>query len=171
MKTTTSVQLQPSGITLTIRPIRVTDIELESKFIKNMSAESKHYRFLGGINELSPKMIKRFCEVDWNHTMAFIACIKQDGIEIEVGVSRYAPNSQEDTREIAITVADDWQHLGIGILLAEKTIEFAKSHGIKKLYSIDFADNNAMRHLAKDLGMTSKQDSEDMHQVIYSLDL
>jgi RimJ/RimL family protein N-acetyltransferase len=126
---------------------------------------------MGGINKLSQKMLKEFCEIDYINSMAFIASIEQDNKEIEVGVSRYMPTSDEDTREIAITVADDWQHLGIGLLLAKKTINFAKAHAIKKLYSIAFADNNAMRHLAKDLGMKSQQDPEEMQQVFYTLNL
>jgi hypothetical protein len=36
---------------------------------------------------------------------------------------------------------------------------------------MDLADNDAMRHLAKDLGMTAMPDPDDTHKVIYSLTL
>ena len=44
-----------------------------------------------------------------------------------------------------------------------KSIVFqsAKDYGIKQLYSIDLADNSAMRELARDAGMSSQRDPND----------
>jgi hypothetical protein len=39
------------------------------------------------------------------------------------------------------------------------------------MYSVDLADNSAMRELARELGMSASRDPEDAHQVIYSLTL
>lgn len=156
---------------VTIRPIRLTDTDMEQEFIRRLSPTTKHYRFLGGMRELPPQLLKRFCDVDGRYSMAFVATVTKDGQETEIGVSRYAPNANEDVREMAVTVADEWQHQGIGTLLTEKLVEFAKAHGIKRLYSVELADNTAMRNLARDMGMSSQHDPEDAHQVIYSLSL
>ena len=155
--------------TVTIRPIQLTDAEMDAEFVRQLSPKSRHFRFLGGLKELTPKMLKSFCDVDYLHSMAFVATVSQDGEEIEVGVSRYAPNTKDDIREMAVTVADDWQHLGIGTLLTEKLIEYARDHGVNKLYSVDLADNTSMRQLADEIGMSARKDPEDSHQVIYSL--
>ncbi len=72
---------------------------------------------------------------------------------------------------MAVTVADDWQQQGIGTSLTKKLIEFAKGHGVKTLYSLDLAENTAMRELAKEIGMSARRDPEDARQVIYSLTL
>lgn len=167
----TSLQSDKSNESLTIRPIRLKDAEMEAEFVRRLSPESKHFRFLGGLRELSPKMLREFCDVDGRHSMAFVATVQEDGRETEVGVSRYSPNNAEDCREMAVTVADEWQHMGIGTLLTQKLIDFAKGHGVKNLYSVDLADNIHMRKLAADLGMSSRRDPEDAHQVIYSLAL
>lgn len=159
------------GQVVTIRPIRMTDAEMEADFVRKLSPESRHFRFLGGLKELSPQQVKDMCEVDGHHSMAFIATVKENGKETEIGVGRYAADSKADTREMAVTVADEWQKKGLGKLLAEQLMEFAKGHGIKQLYSLDLADNNAMRELAMDLRMTAKQDPDDAHQVIYTLAL
>ena len=116
-------------------------------------------------------MLKAFCDVDGRHSMAFIATVREDGQETQIGVSRFAPNTQDEVREMAVTVSDDWQKQGLGTLLTEKLIEFAKDHGIKKLYSVDLVDNISIRELADDIGMTSQPNTEDIHQVIYSLTL
>lgn len=156
---------------ITIRPIKLTDADMEAEFVRRLSPKSRHFRFLGGLKELTPKMLTTFCDVDYDQSMAFIATVSQNGEEIEIGVSRYAPNTENDVREMAVTVADDWQHQGIGTSLTNKLIEFARDHGVKKLYSVDFADNTSMRQLADEIGMSIHQDPEDTHQVIYSLTL
>lgn len=154
---------------ITIRPIRPTDVGLEAEFIERLSPATRRYRFLGGVRQLSPRMLKDFCEVDFDQSAAFVAVTVENGKETEIGVVRYAPSSLDDVREMAITVVDEWQNQGVGTLLAQQLIDFAKSHGIKKLYSIDLADNTYMRQLADDLGMRAQRDPDDAHQVIYSL--
>jgi hypothetical protein len=48
-------------------------------------------------------------------------------------------------------------------------IQSAKGNGVKRLYSLDLADDTAMSALAKDLGMLATRDPGDPHQKIYSL--
>jgi L-amino acid N-acyltransferase YncA len=156
---------------VTIRPIRPADIAMETEFIRNLSVETKHYRFLGGVKELSPAELKRLCDVDGRHSMAFVATVKKEGHEEEIGVSRYAEYPGNDAAELAITIADAWQHKGLGELLLQRLIAYAKSHGVKQLYSVELADNIAMRELANELGMSTRSDPNDANQVIYSLTL
>ncbi|MEQ9562096.1 MAG: GNAT family N-acetyltransferase, partial [Woeseiaceae bacterium] len=115
--------------------------------------------------------LKRFCDVDGHRSMAFVATVDKDGCEAIVGVSRYAADADDSTREIAITVADEWQHQGLGTRLARALIQHAREHGVRKLYSIDLADNAHMRMLARDLGMKAAPDPDNARQVIYSLNL
>ncbi len=159
------------GEVVTIRPIRLTDARMEADFIRRLSPQTKHYRFLGGVRELPADQVARLCDVDGKHSMAFVATIRRDGQEVEIGVSRYAPNSRSDVREIAVTVADEWQHKGLGTKLMGQLIQSARSNGVKQLYSVELSDNSAMRALAKDLNMSASRDPNDPHQTIYSLQL
>jgi GNAT superfamily N-acetyltransferase len=160
-----------AGETVTIRPIRLTDIAMESEFIRRLSSESKHFRFLGGVRELPPEELARLCDIDRKHSMAFVATVRRNGRETEIGVSRYAPNSKFDVREVAVTVADEWQHKGLGASLMTQLIQTARMQGIKQLYSVDLANNTAMSALANELGMSSIRDPGDPHQTIHSLTL
>lgn len=166
-----SHQLEIAGHTVTIRPMCQADADREREFVRRLSPESKHYRFLGAVRELTLEEVKRFCEIDGHRSMAFIATVEEDGRSRMIGVSRYAPNAESSAREIAITVADDWQHRGLGTRLAKALIQHAREHGVRRLYSIDLADNAHMRLLARDLGMKASPDPADAHQVIYSLSL
>lgn len=169
----TTVKTHPifADPSVTIRAIEPTDSAMEGEFIRNLSLETKHYRFLGGIKELASSELKRLCEVDGRHSMAFVATVKKDGHETEIGVSRYAEYPGEGAGELAVTIADAWQQKGLGHLLLKKLIDYARTHGIKRLYSVELADNSAMRELATGLGMTVSRDPDDTNQVIYSLTL
>jgi len=103
--------------------------------------------------------------------MAHVATVRDEGREIEIGVCRYAPGSKPDVREMAVTIADEWQHTELAKLLMERLLISAKQYGIRQLYAVELEDNQAMRNLAKEVGMTAKRDPSDASQVIYSLGL
>ena len=86
-------------------------------------------------------------------------------------MSRYAPNSHRDVREIAVTIADEWQHKGLGASLMNALIQTARTQGIKQMYSVNLSNDTAMSALAKELGMSSICDPSDPHQTIHSLTL
>ena len=168
MPTTTEHAI--AGHRVTIRPLQSSDSQMEAEFVRNLSDETKHFRFLGGVKELSARDLKKLCDIDGQHDMAFVATVReQDGREREIGVSRYARGAKPDIREMAVTVADSWQHKGLGRLLAHQLIDYARAHGVTQLYSVDLAENTAMQHLAHDLGMTVCRSLDDPGQVIYSL--
>jgi GNAT superfamily N-acetyltransferase len=165
----THVQL--AGETVTIRPIRIDDLEMEQDFIRRLSPTTKHFRFLGGVRELPARELKRLCDVDGKNSVAFVATVLRNGREVEIGVTRYSPVADSAACEMAVTVADEWQHRGLGTILAKHLIDTAKLNGVTQLYSVDLTDNAAMAALAKDLGMASESDPGDWRQVIYSLAL
>jgi GNAT superfamily N-acetyltransferase len=168
---TTATEHNVAGHRVIIRPLQSSDSRMEAEFVRNLSDETKHFRFLGGVKELSPVELKRLCDVDGRHSMAFVATVHDGGREREVGVSRYAEGSTPGVREMAVTVADSWQNKGLGRLLAHQLIDHARAHGVTQLYSVDFAENVAMQHLAHDLGMSVRRSLDDPSQVIYSLPL
>lgn len=158
---------------ITIRPMRPEDTKLEEDFVNNLSATTKYFRFMEGIGKLSPAMLHQLCDIDGKHAMAFIATIKDESGEKQIGVGRYASGKLETDSELeselALAIADDWHHKGIDKLIMQPLIEYAKNNGIKRLYALEFAENIAMKKIAKELGMTAKVDPEDTTLVSYSL--
>ena len=159
------------GHSIKIRPINIQDMPLEHDFIEHLSEETKHYRFFGAIKNVSDKMLKSLCDIDGQNSMAFIATENIDGKDVEIGVCRYVLSDNPDIHEMALTVADVWQHKGLGKLLMNHLITYAKTHGVKTIYSVELAENPRMRTLSKELGMQVRIDPEDAHQIIYSLAL
>jgi RimJ/RimL family protein N-acetyltransferase len=171
MPTATEYAIAIAGHRVTIRPLNPSDTEIEAEFVRNLSDETRHFRFLGAVNELSAAELKRLCNIDGQHNMAFVATVREGDREREIGVSRYAQGSKPEICEMAVTVADAWQNKGLGRFLTRQLIDYARSHGVTRLYSVDFAENTAMQHLAHDLGMTVRRSLDDPTQVIYSLPL
>jgi GNAT superfamily N-acetyltransferase len=162
------------GRRATIRPIRHDDVASTAGFIDHLSAQSKHTLFLGGIPRLSETALARLCNPDQGRDMAYVAVAAdaEGGDEQrQIGVCRYAGADPVAGAEISVAVADEWQHLGLGKLLLSRIIEHARSHGVRRLYSMDSVTNAPMRRLARELGFSEQPDPDDIHQVIYSMEL
>lgn len=157
-----------------IRPVRPSDVARNAEFIAKLSPPSKHHRLLGGVAQLSETALRRLCDPDYAHDMAYIALgldRKTGETREQVGVCRYVGADPVKGAEISIAVADAWQHQGLGKILLGRLIDHARTHGVPRLYSMDAIDNDPMRKLARDVGFSEYPDLDDIRQVIYSLDL
>lgn len=154
-----------------IRPVRKDDAAEERAFIESLSPQSRRYRFLGQVRHPSSELIERFTDLDYVHELAFAAVVHEDGRDKFVGVSRYSTTADGTACEAAVTVLDDWQGKGLGSALMKHLIEVARSRGIKRMWSVDSAENLAMSDLARYLGFTRTVDPDDRTQVIHSLQL
>ncbi|HWX67586.1 MAG TPA: GNAT family N-acetyltransferase [Rhodanobacter sp.] len=159
------------GSHVLVRPIRPEDRERESEFIERLSPESRHFRFLGEMRGASPALLDQLVNVDNQKDMAFVALVHDNSVLREVGVSRYSTSGDDTHCECAVTVADDWQHRGLGVVLMRHLIDVARRHGFRQMFSMDAASNEPMRDLANYLGFDRKRDPQDATQVIHTLDL
>jgi GNAT superfamily N-acetyltransferase len=157
------------GSCVLVRTIRPSDKPAELAFIKGLSEHSRRMRFLGQTSCLSDEQLRRFTEVDQIHDMAFVAICEQD--DRMVGVARYGRQPDGASCECAVTVAEDWQGIGLGVCLMRHLIQFARDQGIRKMVSMDFAENHEMRELAHFLGFKSRQDPDDPRMVVHELAL
>lgn len=165
------IETLADGARVLIRPLQPEDREREKAFISLLSPTSRRNRFLGEIREASPALLDQLMSVDYPHAMAFVALAHDDGQLREVGISRYAADEDGKRCECAVTVAEDWLHRGLAVLLMRHLIEVARREGFKALYSKDLADNGDMRELASFLGFTRSRDPEDACLVIHTLQL
>lgn len=140
------------GTRIVIRPIRPEDREIEKEFVQNLSDESRYFRFLNAIRELSERMLNRFTRIDYQREMALIAVIREGEKEIEIGVARYIVNPDGRSCEFAIVIADAWQHRGIGSQLMAQLMEAARKRGLQTMEGLVLAGNHKMLSLMTALG-------------------
>jgi len=149
------------GDVVTIRPIRPEDADLEQEFVKNLTPETKYYRFMNTLRELSAAQLVRLTQIDYDREMAFVAMTEADGKEIEVGVARYAMNPDGESCEFAIVVADGWQGKGLARRLMSVLIDTARARGVKYINGDFLSENRRMIQFVTGLGFTLTPHTED----------
>ncbi len=149
------------GTPVTIRPIRPEDAGIEQEFVRNLSDESRYFRFMDTVRELSPRMLTHFTQVDYERHMALIAVTGDKGREVEVAVARYVADDDLRGCEFAIVVADDWQHKGLGTRLLQALMTAARSTGLRVMHGKVLAANHKMIALMARLGFSVHFDEED----------
>jgi acetyltransferase len=149
------------GTNIKIRPIRPEDASIEQSFVRELSPQSKYFRFMQGLNELTQQMLVRFTQLDYNRELALIAVLELSGEETELGVARYVMNPDGESCEFALVVADKWQHKGIGSHLMSALIEAARQNGFKIMDAEILANNHNMLTLVRNLGFSIHTNADD----------
>ena len=149
------------GADIVIRPIRPEDAEIEARFVRELSAESRYFRFMNQLQELSQEMLVRFTQIDYHNEMALIAVTEVDGRDEQIGVARYTTNLDKTSCEFALTVSDDWQHRGIGHLLMRELMDVARDRDLSVMDGQVLANNSKMLDLVATLGFKISNDPDD----------
>ena len=149
------------GTRIVIRPIRPDDRQIEKDFVRNLSNESRYFRFFNAVRDLNETVLTRFTQVDYDTEMALIAVICEDGHETEIGVARYSMNPDGRSCEFAIAVADAWQRKGIGSKLMHSLMDAARSRGLETMEGWVLAGNARMLALMDGLGFAIDANAGD----------
>jgi len=153
------------GGTVRIRPIVPADTDALAAFVHNMSTQSSYFRFFRVKRELDAEELIAFTEIDYRSDMAFVAIV--DG-EL-IGVGRYSSIAGEPTSaEIAFTVADAFQGMGIGTLLVFRISAYARALGIERFRAFLLADNHAMMRVFRNAGFPL---TRDIDEGVYTVDI
>lgn len=159
------------GTHVLLRPIHPQDVELERRFIEALSPTSRRYRFLETMRSPSAELLKLMTDIKPATDAAYVAILKLDGREKEIGVGRFSALPDGKSCEFAVTVADEWQNKGLGTLLMERLIGVARARGLETMFSSDASDNTRMRQFAEHLHFHHRQDPDDAKLVRYSVDI
>ena len=146
--------LTANGANVTIRPIRPEDAKMETDFVNRLSEKTKYFRFHQGLQELTPEMLVRFTQIDYDREMAFVAVTEDSSMPNELGVGRYSVNPDGHSVEFAIVVADDCKRLGIGSKLMKTLMQTAKAKGMLSFEAEVLKDNEPTLEMVKKLGFS-----------------
>jgi acetyltransferase len=161
----------PDGRVATIRPIRPEDAAIESAFVHGLSEQSKFLRFMFGLRDLTPAMLSRFTQIDYDRELALIAVIDTPQGEQQIGVVRYTTLPDEETCEFAIVVGDEWQGKGLARRMFTRLIEAARERRLKVMTGVTLRENARMIDLSRSLGFETRSDPEDPELVQMTLPL
>ncbi len=151
----------PNGADVVIRPIRPEDAELTQDFVRSLSEETKYFRYMDAVRELSQAMLVRFTQIDYDREMALLAVTQVNGGEVELGVARFAINPDGESCEFAVVVNDQWQKQGIGHKLMSVLMDVARAKGMRVMDGEVLKSNRRMLKLAEGLGFKIEAHPED----------
>jgi acetyltransferase len=162
----------PDGQRAEIRAIRPEDAELERDFVHRLSEQSRFLRFMFGLQDLSPAMLSRFTQIDYDRELALIVVVRlPDGVERQIGVARYIMLPDEESCEFAIVVSDEWQGKGVARRLFQCLIDIAGDRHIKLMTGITLRENTRMIDLSRSLGFATRADTDEPELVRMTLTL
>jgi acetyltransferase len=152
--------IAPDGTRVAVRPIRPEDAQIERDFVGALSPEARYLRFMGSLRDLTPAMLARFTQIDYDREMALIGVVDHEGRERQVGVARYVVYS-DGACEFAIVVAEDWQGRGLARHLMLRLIAIARARGLVTMIGQVLAGNTRMLELARALGFVVQDSGSD----------
>ena len=115
-----------------IRAIRPADVVPLERFYAELSPDSRDARFHGGARGIEARAARTFCGPDHVHREGLVAVERQGRRERIVGHLCLEPLGSQDV-EMAVAVADAWQHHGIGHALLVAAIDWACTHGFARV--------------------------------------
>ena len=145
-----------------LRPIRPEDEPAHKQFVRQVSDEDRYKRFFADVGELGHEELARMTQIDYDREMAFVA-VGQDGPFSQqiLGVVRAIASPDQSDAEFAILVRSDLKGLGLGKLMMEKIVRYARERGIGQLSGMTMPSNRGMINLAKRLGFKIDIQLED----------
>ena len=147
------------GADIFVRPLRPEDEPLYPPFLAQVTADDLRLRFFAPVREFTHARIARFTQLDYARAMAFIAIEKTSGAML--GVVRLHTDPNYERGEYAILVRSDLKGHGLGWLLMQQIIEYARAEGLCAIEGQVLRENVTMLAMCRELGFGIKTDAEE----------
>ncbi len=161
-----AIQVTPSdelvlanGIRVRVRPAVPSDRDRQADLFARLSPESRRRRYLIAKHALTDKELDYLSEIDQFTHAAFAALDEREGSM--VGISRYIRHISSSARaeaaaEVAVEVADAFQRMGVGTMLAMQAVAHARRNDIGVLTATTLWENRPARALLLRLGFHAR---------------
>jgi acetyltransferase len=157
------------GPSAVIRPIRPEDEPLMEELLKTSSEQTLMMRFFRKMSDMTHDQLTRYCHVDYDREISFVAIIRDEGRDRIIGEVRMSKLPDQENAEMAVVVGDGWQGQGIGKGLCMQCLKIAKEIGIKKMWMEILQVNSRMLYRAEKMGFRKVSSDEDSVKVLLEL--
>lgn len=138
-----------TGLTVFLRPIKISDEQLHKEFVYSLSDRSLYMRFLVPRAEVPRQDRQKLVVIDYTKHMAILAIVEHGDREEIVGVARYAVEDDIHRAVLAIVVRDDYQNQGVGSVLLDYVTFLARKQGLLGFTGEVLADNRPVLRMLK----------------------
>jgi acetyltransferase len=157
------------GTQILVRPVRPEDEPLYGPFFAAVTPQDLRLRFFAPVKEFGHAFIARFTQIDYARAMAFIAVDEASGEML--GVVRLHADANYERGEYAVLVRSDRKGRGLGYLLMQMIIEYARTEGLGTIEGQVLSENTAMLAMCKELGFEIMPDPNDPDTCVVKLAL
>jgi acetyltransferase len=156
-----------NGVDVTIRPIRPEDEPAMVKFHTLLSDETVYLRYFHMAKldtRVAHERLVRKCFIDYDREMALVAELPDASADVPaiIAVGRLSRLPLSGEAELAVVVADAYQHQGLGAELIAQLVKIARAEGVKRIVAEFQSENSAIRHLAVHGGAKVERTSDPM---------
>src|SRR3954466_2854452 len=149
-------EVLPDRTRVLLRPLKPEDAALYPEFVAHIAPEDSRLRFFLTVKELSEQRIHELTHLDYERAMAFIAF---DEAKCEMlGVVRLHLDPDRRGGEFAVIVRSAFKGHGLGSLLMQRMIEYARMIGLKRVHGQVLAENTTMLRMCAELGFHIEDD-------------
>jgi len=140
-----------------IRPIRPEDEPLLVNFHHTLSERSVYLRYFHWMKleqRTEHERLTRMCFIDYDRQMAFVAERQDpaDGSRQIVAVGRLVKSHTADEAELAVIVSDQFQQRGIGKIIVQQLVDFARDEKLGRITATVLFENRPMQKIFERLG-------------------
>ena len=143
-----------------IRPVRPEDVPAFLRLFDALTPEDVRLRFFAPLRSLTPAQLIRYMQIDYDREMAFVLEAPENGRREVLSVVRLAADPDNQRAEFAALVRSDLKGRGIGRMMMEHLIDYARRRGIAELYGDILDENSRMIRLVRELGFTLSYPAE-----------
>ena len=149
-----------NGMAVTIRAIRPEDKNKLLRAFKNLDRESVYTRFFHHVSELTDEDLRRATEIDFDREVALVVTTMLGNEEIIIGAGRYLAYEAADSKrsaEVAFTVEEDYQGLGIAGRVLKHLVQIARQKDVSRFEATVLAANQSMLRVFAASGLAMEQ--------------
>jgi acetyltransferase len=155
------------GMKVFVRPVRPEDEPLYPPFLGQVTQQDLRLRFFAPVKDFNHGFIARLTQIDYARAMAFIALEVETGKML--GVVRVHADSNYESGEYAILVRSDLKGRGLGWLLMQLMIEYARTEGLRTISGQVLQENTGMIKMCRELGFDVATEPDDPAIVVVTL--
>jgi acetyltransferase len=157
------------GTPIVVRPVRPEDEPLYPPFFAAVTAEDLRLRFFAPVKDFSHAFIARFTQIDYARAMAFLAIDPASGAML--GVVRLHSDAEYRNGEYAVLIRSNLKSRGLGWLLMQLIIEYARSEGLRTISGQVLRENSTMLRMCQELGFQIENDPQEPSAVLVRYEL
>jgi acetyltransferase len=138
-------------------------------FFSILSPTTIYYRFFSALKILSPAMLERFTQIDYDREISLVA-LDDSQDEKMLGVARVIGDPDVKKGEFSVLIGDPWHGQGIGATILRRCLQIARDRGMETVWGTVLSENRHMLALGKKLGFTIGK-GEDASERKLTIDL